>query len=437
MRMVCRCSSALPQQRQRQQQRRRPAETKLLIRWSRSSTSYPSSSVLLVAFVTTFIAILHCDETSSFLSSYHSCRYGLRYPSNNVIISNRLKGQNSNQNHAKRDNDDSNVDGNSSTQLIRLNKVFKKTHSRRQADKLILDGRVTVNGQVSYGTMVEPFADEVCLDGLPVQGWEEWNGLVRPPRDDDSNQDSDGTDNDTFAYIKYWKPRGVVCTTDRSIPGNILDELEYEDGCPVTNVYSRLYPVGRLDKDTTGLLLLTNDGRLPNSLLRSKYKQAKVYNVQTRYPISDEDLQRLRDGVVITTVAQRDGKMAEPLTAPTLPCRIERIGKEHKSLRSSSFRISIREGRNRQIRKMVEAVDNRVVRLHRTQFGGDYLEEDTDNDEKRNHGGGRCISLKNLRGPGDWQELEGPELDLVHQILRRAEQESAANTTTATSDRGG
>eukprot|EP00978_Attheya_sp_CCMP212_P010814 scaffold26297_cov62-Attheya_sp.AAC.1 len=216
---------------------------------------------------------------------------------------------------------------------LRLNKVFKATHSRRAADALILSGGVTVNGvPVSNqgGFKVIPFVDEVALDGTVVQGWEAMNGL------EDPNGVVAGTE--AFEYVKYWKPRGVTCTTDRSLPDNIIDQIINDGYSP----RHRVYPVGRLDKDTSGLIVLTSDGRLPNSALRGKYKQPKVYEVHVDQPIWDEDINHLRNGVMITTVAQRDGtsmQRRKSLTARTRPCEVERLSQ-------ATIRITLVEGRN-------------------------------------------------------------------------------------------
>ena len=185
---------------------------------------------------------------------------------------------------------------------IRLNKVFKATHSRRQADVLIAERRVTVNDQpvISKGGMlVTPFVDEVKLDGQRVNGWEALNGLTRKSsNDDDDDDDGDGIKDEkaVFEYIKYWKPRGVTCTTDRRIAGNILDEITQKSGY---NPKHRVFPVGRLDKDTSGLILLTSDGRLPNSFLRRKQKQPKVYNVIVDRPFTEDDLDQLRVRIIL------------------------------------------------------------------------------------------------------------------------------------------
>lgn len=181
---------------------------------------------------------------------------------------------------------------------IRLNKVFKATHSRRQADALIASGRVKVNGQpvtTKGGIWVTPFVDNISLDDKVVQGWEALNGLTAAEDDKHTDKSSlDKDDGDTtafFEYIKYWKPRGITCTTDTRIRGNIIDEITNQSGYRPTH---RVFPVGRLDKDTSGLILLTSDGRLPNSFLRRKRKQPKVYNVMVDKPLQEQDLERLR-----------------------------------------------------------------------------------------------------------------------------------------------
>lgn len=270
---------------------------------------------------------------------------------------------------------------------IRLNKVFKATHSRRQADDLIASGRVTINGEHvdSAGRRVVPFQDIVRLDGHVVQGWEALNSC---------EEGSAATTSKMHEYIKYWKPSGVTCTTDQSIRANIIDQLTKHDGYQSNH---RVYPVGRLDKETSGLIILTSDGRLPNSALRGRYKQPKTYEVVVDHALTDSEIQRLRDGVVITTQAQRDGKRAPPLTARTKPCEVERIG-------SHILRMTLVEGRNRQIRKMIASLGLSVVELHRCEFMG--------------------LGLHPLGGPGDWAPLSQSELEIVSHVILSAEQES-------------
>lgn len=161
--------------------------------------------------------------------------------------------------------------------------------------------------------------------------------------------------------------------------------------------------MGRLDKETSGLILLTSDGRLPNAALRSKFKQPKTYMVRTNRPVSMEDVQKLRDGVVITTTAQRDGNRAKALTAPTLPCQVRAVGGNERR-DSRVLEIVLREGRNRQIRKMLSTLNYRVVDLHRKTF--------------------MTITLDPLEGPGDWKPLSKQEMEIVSQVIERAEKNS-------------
>jgi len=268
---------------------------------------------------------------------------------------------------------------------IRLNKVFKATYSRRQADKIIQDGRVSVNNEISFGCMVVPYQDVVEIDGIEVKGWEEMNGLTNKQQTTPNNQMNL---NSNFEYVKFWKPRGVVCTTDERIENNIIDEL-YNFGFQPKH---RVYPVGRLDKDSSGVILITSDGRLPNASLRRSQKQSKVYQVRVDRPLYPEDIQYLRDGVVITTIAQRDGK-SKSLTAPTMPCLV-------KPLRSTDCcEMTLQEGRNRQIRKMMTELGYRVRNLHRVKFGK--------------------IGLDGLEGPGKWKRLNQSELQWIEELLQQ------------------
>jgi pseudouridine synthase len=154
--------------------------------------------------------------------------------------------------------------------------------------------------------------------------------------------------------------------------------------------------VGRLDKDTSGLILLTSDGRLPNAALRGKYKQPKIYQVMVDLPLLESDLQKLQDGVVISTVAQRDGKRAAPLVAKTLPCQVEQLG-------SSILQMTLIEGRNRQIRKMLGALGYTVVKLRRIQFMG--------------------LTLEPMRRPGEFQVLTPTEVELLTRVIAAAEED--------------
>ena len=135
---------------------------------------------------------------------------------------------------------------------VRVNKALRATHSRREADRLIEAGRVTVNAVAATSGHRLVRGDAVCLDGLPV----DWERLNPPPA-----AAAAAAAGSRFIYLKYWKPRGVVCTTDRRQRGNILDELG-----PLPGVTDRVYPVGRLDAESTGLLLLTSDGEIVNGV---------------------------------------------------------------------------------------------------------------------------------------------------------------------------
>jgi 23S rRNA pseudouridine2605 synthase len=205
------------------------------------------------------------------------------------------------------------------SRLLRLVKFLAHggVASRRLAEKIIANGRVTVSGEV----VTDPArdvgeGDEVRVDGSPVgvEAREVW---------------------------AVNKPAGVVSTAKE--PG--------ERPAVVSLVESgaRLYPVGRLDADSTGLLLLTNDGELANRLTHPRYEVAKAYRVELRRPPREADLHRLAEGVRL-----EDG--------PTAPAEVRRLGERE-------IEIVLREGRNRQVRRMAEAIDNRVTALRRVRFG--------------------------------------------------------------------
>ena len=187
--------------------------------------------------------------------------------------------------------------------------------SRRRGEDLIRAGRVTVNGQVvaELGAKVDPDKDRVSVDDQPVKP---------APR---------------MVYIALNKPRGYV-TSCRHAGKKIVLEL--------VNVAERIYPVGRLDKDSTGLLLLTNDGRLHLKLSHPSFDHEKEYDVTVERPISDGALRRMAEGVPI-------------LDTRTRPAVVTRLGER-------AFRIVLKEGRNRQIRRMVRRLGNEVVELKRS-----------------------------------------------------------------------
>ncbi len=170
---------------------------------------------------------------------------------------------------------------------VRINKCFSSFASRRQADLFVEQGRVAVNGAIiSAGTRVFS-GDVVSLDGNVV----DWERLAL----------ASGTSE--FRYLKHWKRTGVISTADPDIPNNIVSEIQRNHASE-----DRIFPVGRLDENSSGIILLTSDGRLPNAVLGADRDCAKEYIVTPDMPVTDEHLQMLRDGVVIKTVAQRDNR---------------------------------------------------------------------------------------------------------------------------------
>ena len=200
---------------------------------------------------------------------------------------------------------------------IRINKFFTEhgLASRRGADRLIEEGRVTINGrQAVLGDVVSP-DDRVTLDGRPVT----W-GHAR-------------------VYIKYHKPIGITTTTESAVEGNIIAAINHPD---------RIFPVGRLDKDSSGLIFLTNDGDLVNQILRAEFGHEREYRVEVDRPITEAFLGRMSTGVLV-------------LGRPTLPCKVWGVGRRR-------FQIVLTEGRNRQIRRMCETLGYHVVALQRTRI---------------------------------------------------------------------
>lgn len=261
---------------------------------------------------------------------------------------------------------------------VRVNKCLRATHSRRQADQLIASGRVLVNGVVAQPGDRLFGGERVELDGRTVA----WERLNLPLTALDSAPDGAAEQN-PFVYLKYWKEEGVECTTNRAVRNNIIDRLG-----PVPGVDDRLVPVGRLDMPSTGLILLTSDGAIVNRLLRSNETKEKEYVVTTDRRASDSQIAHLRAGVVITTIAQRDGT-SRSLTAPTRPCIVERV----PSVEPNALRFVLTEGRNRQIRRMCSALGLEVRTLHRIGFAGITLE--------------RCVR------PGTWAFLTADELKRI------------------------
>ncbi|MCL4118550.1 UNVERIFIED_CONTAM: hypothetical protein GTU68_057849 [Idotea baltica] len=201
----------------------------------------------------------------------------------------------------------------------RINKYLSEVGfcSRRAADKLINEGRVTINGKVpELGTKIKP-EDEVRVNGT----------LISEPKSKP-------------VYIAFNKPIGIVCTTDTRVePDNIIDYINYP---------SRIFPIGRLDKPSEGLIFLTNDGDIVNKILRARNNHEKEYVVNVNKPITKDFLQKMSNGVPI-------------LDTITRKCKIEQIGK-------LQFNIVLTQGLNRQIRRMCEHLGYRVTKLKRVRI---------------------------------------------------------------------
>lgn len=204
-------------------------------------------------------------------------------------------------------------------QGIRINKYLSEAGvcSRREADRQVAEGNVTVNGVIAeMGTKVLP-GQEVLFCGRPVKKEEE------------------------MILLAFHKPVGIVCTAEKREKNNVVDYINYP---------KRIYPVGRLDKDSEGLLLLTNNGDIVNKMMRAGNMHEKEYIVTVNKPITDSFLRGLAGGVPLVE-----------LNATTRKCKVERMGKKQ-------FRIILTQGLNRQIRRMCEYFGYRVEKLVRTRI---------------------------------------------------------------------
>ncbi len=234
---------------------------------------------------------------------------------------------------------------------LRLNLYLAKSGhcSRRQADELIRSGQVRINGAVAeLGTRV--FANDI------VHVNEQEISVADAPQP---------------LYIALNKPRGVVCTTDRRDSDNIVDYLNFPE---------RIFPIGRLDKDSSGLILLTNDGSIVNRILRAQYGHEKEYIVKVDQEITADFLKHMRGGVPI-------------LDTVTNPAKVTQINE-------TEFRIVLTQGLNRQIRRMCEYLGFRVVRLKRIRV--------------------MHITLGKMQ-VGEWRNLSYKELRDLEALLTKAE----------------
>ena len=202
----------------------------------------------------------------------------------------------------------------------RINKYLSEVGycSRRKADKLIQEGKVTINGKIpEIGTKVED-DDQVAVEGQIIEKSKKQKNI----------------------YLAFNKPVGIVCTTDRKVaPNNVIDFIKYP---------KRIFPIGRLDKPSEGLIFLTNDGDIVNKILRARNNHEKEYIVSVNLPISRDFIQRMSNGVEI-------------LDTITKKCFV-------KKLEPKKFKIILTQGLNRQIRRMCESLGYKVKSLKRVRI---------------------------------------------------------------------
>ncbi|CAM3566054.1 23S rRNA pseudouridine(2604) synthase RluF [Zobellia roscoffensis] len=228
----------------------------------------------------------------------------------------------------------------------RINKYLSEVGycSRRAADKLIDQGRVTINGKVpEMGTKITD-GDEVHVDGK----------LISEPKDKP-------------VYLAFNKPIGIVCTTDTRVEkDNIIDYINYP---------KRIFPIGRLDKPSEGLIFLTNDGDIVNKILRARNHHEKEYLVTVDHAITSDFIERMQNGVPI-------------LDTVTRKCKVEQIGKYE-------FKIILTQGLNRQIRRMCEYLNYNVERLKRI----------------------RIMNITLDIPVGKWRDLTNAELEEINRLV--------------------
>ena len=243
-----------------------------------------------------------------------------------------------------------------STELKRLNKYISETGicSRREADKLIEQGLVTFNGQVAeMGTKVGP-DDKVEVNGKPL-------AAKKPP-----------------LHLAYNKPVGITCTTERQVQGNIIDAIAHRE---------RIFPIGRLDKPSEGLIFLTNDGDIVNKILRAGNQHEKEYVVTVDKAITDDFIRKMASGVpILDTITQR--------------CKVRQNSR-------FVFNITLTQGLNRQIRRMCEYLGYEVIKLKRTRIMN--------------------ISIQGLSS-GKWRLLSDEEMAQIHLLTEGSVKTEQAST---------
>ena len=214
--------------------------------------------------------------------------------------------------------------------MERLQKVIAKSGvaSRRKAEQLIVEGKVEVNGEIvtELGTKVKK-GDLIHVEGKLIE-------------------------NENKVYFVLYKPKQMICSASDELNRPCVVDL-FED------IKERVYPVGRLDYDSTGLLLMTNDGEFANLIMHPSSHLEKVYDITVKGLVSGETLHKLEKGIYL------DG-------TKTLPCKIKVV---HKNLEHQNTRLKIKlvEGKNRQVRRMFEAVGHNLIRLHRKSIGNLFL----------------------------------------------------------------
>lgn len=206
---------------------------------------------------------------------------------------------------------------------MRLNKFISSTglYSRRKADELIKDRRVSVNGETGIIGQDVNENDKVYVDGKPLEI------------------------NENNVYIILNKPRGITCTTERHIEGNIIDFVNHTE---------RIFPVGRLDKDSEGLIILTNDGDIVNKILREGNDKKKEYIVTVNKSITSNFIRSMSEGVEIYNPVRNEYTV-------TQKCDVSKIN-------DRTFKIILSQGLNRQIRRMCTALEYKVINLKRVKI---------------------------------------------------------------------
>ncbi len=244
--------------------------------------------------------------------------------------------------------------------LVRINKYLSEIGfcSRREADKLIEENRVTINGKVpEMGTKISS-NDKVCVDGKPV-----------------------ASKNEERIYLAFNKPVGIECTTNQNVNNNIVDYINYPE---------RIFPIGRLDKASEGLIFMTNDGDIVNKILRARNNHEKEYLVTVNKPITERFITRMSNGIPI-------------LDTVTRKCKVEQVSKY-------VFRIILTQGLNRQIRRMCEFLGYEVTALKRIRIINISLDIPVGKHRKLTHK--EILQLNELIAPSSkTQEASLPKIE--------------------------